>query len=105
MNRQIAASASARSLFPVAPPVDSLNVVRMIVPPRSSHATGMDVVGHHVAVVGEPLLAEGADSILRGDLPVDQLPHFGVGAEFPVSPGMMRIFDAPNSHLALAFFS
>jgi hypothetical protein len=30
----------------------------------------MDVVGHHVAVFGEPLLAEGAESILLGDLPV-----------------------------------
>ena len=64
----------------------------------------MDVVGHHVAVFGEPLLAEGAESILLGDLPVEELPHFAVGPKFPVSPGMMRVFNAPNSHLALAFF-
>jgi hypothetical protein len=84
--------------------VDSLNVFRMIVSPRTSHTTGMDVVGHHVAVLGEPLLAESAESILLGDLPVEELPHFAVGSEFPVSPGMMRIFNAPNSDLALAFF-
>jgi hypothetical protein len=62
----------------------------------------MDVVGDHVAVFGEPLLAEGAESILLG---VEELPHFAVGPKFPVFPGMMRVFDAPNSHLALAFFS
>lgn len=104
MNRQIAASASARSLFSVAPPVDSLNVVRMIVPPRSSHAAGMDVVGYDVAIIGEWFVAEGAYAILLGDLPVEELPHFAVGPKFPVSPGMMRVFNAPNSHLALAFF-
>jgi len=97
-------SPSARSLFPVAPPVNGLNIFRMIVSPRSSHTTGMDVVGHHVAALGEPLLAEGAESILLGDLPVEELPHFAVGPKFPVSPGKMRVFNAPNSHLALAFF-
>jgi hypothetical protein len=75
----------------------------MIVPPRSSHTTGMDVVGHHVAVLGEPLLAESAESILLGDLPVEELPHCAVGPKFPVSPGMMRVFNATNAHLALAF--
>jgi hypothetical protein len=64
----------------------------------------MDVVGHHVAVLGEPLLAESAESILRGNLPVEELPHFAVGPKLPVSPGMTRVFNAPNSHLALAFF-
>ena len=62
------------------------------------------MVGHHVAVIGEPLLAEGAESILLDDLPVEELPHLTVGPKFPVSPGMMRVFNAPNSHRALAFF-
>lgn len=63
-------SPSARPLFPVAPPVDSLNVVGMIVPPRASHATGTDMVRYDVAVVGKPLLAESALAVLGGDLSV-----------------------------------
>ena len=63
------------------------------------------MVGHNVAIVGEPLIAESAEAILCNDLPVEELSHFAVRAEFPVSPGMMRVFDAPNAHLALALFS
>ena len=63
------------------------------------------MVGDDVAVVGECFLAEGAYAILGDDLPVEEFPHFAVGTEFPVSPGMMRIFNAPNAHLALASFS
>jgi hypothetical protein len=65
----------------------------------------MDMVGHNVAIVGEPLLAKSAEAILCSDLPVEELPHFTVGLEFPVSPGMMRVFDAPNAHPALTFLS
>ena len=65
----------------------------------------MDIVGHNVAIVGEPLLAESAEAILSCDLPVEQFPHFSVGAEFSVSPEVMRIFNAANAHLALAPFS
>ncbi len=98
-------SHSARTLFSVAPPVNCLNVLRMIVSPGSSHSSGMDMVGHNVAIVGEPLLAESAYPILQSNLPVEELPHFAVGAEFSVSPGMMRIFNAPNAHLARPFLS
>jgi hypothetical protein len=83
--------------------VNSLDIIRMIISPGSSHTTGMDVVGHHVAVLGEHLLAESAESILRGNLPVEELPHFGVRPKLPVSAGMMRVFNAPNAHLALGF--
>ena len=65
----------------------------------------MDMVGYDVAVVGERFLAESAFAILQSNLPVEEFPHFTVGAEFPVSPGMMRIFDAPNAHLARPFLS
>jgi hypothetical protein len=30
---------------------------------------------------------------------------FTVGAEFPVSPGVMRIFNAPNAHLVPTLLS
>jgi hypothetical protein len=55
-----------------------LNVVGMIVSPRSSHSTGIDVVGNDVAVVGEPFLAEGADAILRSNPSVHQFSHLGI---------------------------
>jgi hypothetical protein len=65
----------------------------------------MDVVGHYVAIISERFVTEGALATLGGYLPVEKFSHFAVGAEFPVSPGMMRVFDAPNAHLALALFS
>jgi len=65
----------------------------------------MNVIRHHVAVVGQLFIAEGAYALLGDNLPVEKFPHFAVRAEFPVSPGMMRVFDAPNAHLALALFS
>jgi hypothetical protein len=77
----------------------------MIVSPSTAHAAGMDVVGYDVAIVGEPLLAKGAYTVLGGDLPVEELPHFAIGTKFPVSSGVMRVLNAPNAHLALAFLS
>jgi hypothetical protein len=65
----------------------------------------MDMVGHDIAIICERFVAKGAFATLGGNLPVEEFPHFSVRAEFPVSPGMMRVFDAPNSHLALASFS
>jgi hypothetical protein len=77
----------------------------MIVSPYPSHASGIDMVRHNVAVICELFLAEGAEAILCNDLPIEEIPHFTVGAEFPEPPGMKRIFDAPNTHLAHALFS
>jgi hypothetical protein len=65
----------------------------------------MDMVGYDVAIVGEWFVTKGALATLGGNLPVEELPHFAVGAEFPVSPGMMRIFNAPNAHLVRPFLS
>jgi len=85
--------------------VDGLNVVWVVVPPCSAHIFGMDVVGDHVAIVGELFLAEGADALLVDDLPVEELPHLAVRAKFPVSPGMVRVLDSPDAHLAPTLFS
>src|SRR5580700_3858504 len=101
--RQVSLSA-ARSLLSVAPPVDSLDVVRMIVPPRSAHAAGTDVVRHDVAVLGKPFLAECADAILCRNLSVHQLPHLGIRTKFPVAARMMGIFDAADTQLSAASF-
>ena len=84
--------------------MDRLNVIRMIVSPRSAHTAGMDMVGYDVAIVGEWFVTKGALATLGGNLPVEEFPHFPVGAEFPVSPGVMRVFDAPNAHPTLALF-
>ena len=69
--------------------MNSLNVSRMIVSPCSSHSSGVNVVGYYVAVIGERFVTEGALATLGGNLPVEEFAHFTVGAEFPVSPGMM----------------
>jgi len=69
--------------------MDSLYVVRVIVSPRSAHASAMDVVGHHVAVVGQLFIAEGAYALLGDNLPIEKFSHFAVRADFPVSPGMV----------------
>src|SRR4051794_4619712 len=63
-------SSPAGSLFSVGPPVGRLDVVGMIIPPRSSHSTGIDVVRNDVAVIRELSLAESAQAILRRDLSV-----------------------------------
>ena len=86
-------SPSARSLFLVAPPVDSLNIVRMIISPSSSHSARIDVVGNNIAVVSEPLFAEGADSVLRCNLSVHQFPHFRIRAHLSVPSWVFGIVD------------
>ena len=85
-----------------APPVDSLDVVGVIVPPRSSHPSWADVVRYDVAVVGEPFFAEGADAILRHNLSVHQLPHLSIGTDLPISARVLGIVNAADSQLALA---
>ena len=53
----------------------------------------------HIGVIGEFLLADRALAMLEGDLPVHQLPHFAIRAQFPVAARMMRVFDPAESHL------
>ena len=84
--------------------MDCLNILRVVVPPCPAHAAGMDMVGYDVAIISEHFVTEGALATLGGNLPVEEFPHFPVGAEFPVSPGVMRVFDAPNAHPTLALF-
>ena len=78
-------SPSARPLFPVAPPVDSLSAVRVIVFLSPSHTSWANVVRYDLAVFGEPFLTEGADAILFCNLSVYQLPHLGVRTDLPIS--------------------
>ena len=78
-------SPSARPLFPVAPPVDSLNVVRMIVTPRTAHAAGTDVVGYDVAVIRELFVAESTLTFLGHNLLVQQLSHLRIRADLAIT--------------------
>jgi hypothetical protein len=63
------------------------------------------MVRYDVAIISECFFTEGALATLGGNLPVEEFSHFTVGAEFPVSPGMMRIFNAPNAHPVLTILS
>jgi hypothetical protein len=85
--------------------VDSLNIVGMIVSPRSSHAAGIDVIGHNVGVVGELFVAESTLAVLAHDLLVQQFSHFRVRTDLPISSWVVGIVDATDSKLALASFS
>src|SRR4051794_20216901 len=84
--------------------MDSLDVVGMIVPPCSSHSTGIDVVRNDVVIVRKRALAEGAHAILGGDLSVHQLAHFPIRTDLPVSARGLRILNAPDAHLARSSF-
>src|SRR5258708_13641577 len=55
---------SGGSLFPIAPPVCCLDIVRMGVSPRSPDAFGITVVCHDVVVVRELFLADGTLPVL-----------------------------------------
>jgi hypothetical protein len=80
--------------------VDRLDVVGMIVSPRSSHSTGADVIRDDVGAVGELSFAKGADAILCRNLLVHQLPHLGVRAKLPIAARVLRIVNAADTDLA-----
>src|ERR1700687_1978764 len=88
---------SRRSLFFVTPPMCCLDVVRMIVPPRSSHSFRILVVRGHVVVIREVLVADSANPALLHNLSVQKFPHLGRGSQFPISARVMRIFNSLNS--------
>jgi hypothetical protein len=71
----------------------------MVVSPGSSHPSWVDVVRHDVVVVGELYMAECALPVLFDNLAVEQPPHLRVGAEFPVSPRMMGVFNPLHPNL------
>jgi hypothetical protein len=71
----------------------------MVVSPRSSHPFRIPVVWHNVVIVRELFLADCTYSVLFGDFPLQQFPHFGWGSEFSISPRMMRIFNTSNTGL------
>jgi hypothetical protein len=80
-----------------------LHVIGMVVSPRSSHALGFDMVGHDLAAIGERCVANRTPPFLLDDLSIEQLAHLGWRAQFAISPGVVRIFDALNAKPKSAF--
>ena len=84
--------------------MDCLNIVGAIISPCPSHPFGFNMIGHDVATVDKFLVTEGAIPFLLDDLSAQQLSHLCRRAEFPISPRVVRIFDALNAKLKSAFF-
>jgi hypothetical protein len=81
-----------------------LNIVRMIIPPGTSHPFGIYVIRHDVVVIGEFSVADAAFPVLLDDLPIQQLPHLCCGSKLPIAPGMVLIFNALHTQPYLALF-
>jgi hypothetical protein len=79
-----------------------LNVVWVVIPPRSSHSFWIPVVGNHIVIVCELFVADGTLLILFDNLAIQQFPHFSQGPEFPISPRVMRVLNASNPRLQSA---
>jgi hypothetical protein len=90
----------SRPFVPVAPPVNSLDIIRMIVSPRPSHSPWADVVRHDITIVREFGAADAAFTALGNDLSIDQLAHFSIGAELTISSRMKRIFNSAYTQLS-----
>ena len=74
-----------------------LDIVRVVIPPRSSHSFRILVVRGHVVVIREVLVADSANPALLHNLSVQKFPHLGRGSQFPISARVMRIFNSLNS--------
>ena len=81
-----------------------LDVFRMVIASGSSHSFRVSVVRHDLATVVKFLVADGALPSLLDDFSIQQLPHLCWRTEFPISPRVVRIFDALNTKLKPAFF-
>jgi hypothetical protein len=71
-----------------------LNVVWMVIAPRRAHAFGLDVVGNDFLAVSEGLVTDPAVPFLSGDLLGEEFPQFRGRTQFPVSSGMIWVFDS-----------
>jgi len=79
-----------------------LDIVWVIIPPRSSHPFRIPVVWNHIVIVCELFMTNGAFPVLLDNLPVQQFPHFSRRPEFPISSRMMWIINASNPRLQSA---
>jgi hypothetical protein len=72
----------------------------MVVSPRSSHSSRIDVIGHDVVVIRERHMTDRALLILFDNFAVEQLPHLCFRAEFAITPGVMRVFDPLHARIS-----
>jgi hypothetical protein len=90
----------ARSLLPIAPPVNSLDIIRVIVSPCPSHSPWADMVRYDIAIIRELRFADAAFAALGNDLSIEQLSDLCVGAEFAISSRMEWILDSADAELS-----
>jgi len=102
--QELAGTESSRPLLQIAPPMNRLDVLGMIVSPSPSHPFGLDMVGHNLVVFREGCPANRAFPILLDGFSIQQLPHFGWRPKFAIFPRVVWIFDALNTKLKSAFF-
>ena len=88
------------SLFPVAPPVNRLNVIRVIISPSPSHSPRVDMVRYDIAIIREISAADAAFAALGNDFPIEQLSHLRIGAEFAITSRMKWIFNSADAELS-----
>ena len=81
-----------------------LDVFRMVISPASSHTFRVSMVRNDFAAVAKFMVANGALARLLHDFPIEQFPHLCWRPYFPISPGVVRIFDALDTKLKSAFF-
>jgi hypothetical protein len=74
-----------------------LDIVRMIVSPGSAHSFGIPMIWHDVGIISELFVADRAYAGLLSNFPIEKLAHFCGGAQFPVTPRMVRVLDSLNS--------
>ncbi len=85
--------------------MNGLDIVWVIVSPCPSHPFRFYVIRHNVAVVREFLVTDGTFSVLLGNLAVQQRAHFCGRAEFAISSGVVRIFNAPHAGVHTFLFA
>jgi hypothetical protein len=77
--------------------MDCLDIFRMIISPSSTHSFRVPVVRYDVAAVSKFLVTDCAFFVLLHDFAINQLSHLSWRPQFPVSSGVMRIFDSLNA--------
>ena len=74
-----------------------LDIVRMVISSRPSHAFGPFAIWHDVVVIRELFAADCTFPILLDDFPVQEHPHLCWRPELSISPRVVRILDALDS--------
>ena len=53
-----------------------LNIIWVVIRPRSSHPFGIPVIWNYIRVICELFVADGALPVLFDNLPIQRFPHF-----------------------------